>query len=59
MKICPVGAELFHVDGQTGITKLTVAFCNFVNVPKNEVEYGTQSVHNWFENLSLYFFLVV
>ena len=34
MKICPVGAELFHVDGQTGMTKLIVAFCNFANVPK-------------------------
>jgi len=26
MKICPVGAELFHVVGQTDTTKLTVAF---------------------------------
>jgi hypothetical protein len=33
------GAELFHVDRwtdrQTDMTKLTVAFCNFANVPKN------------------------
>jgi len=29
MKIRPVGAELFHADGQTDITKLTVAFHNF------------------------------
>jgi len=38
MQICPVGAELFHEDGCTGrlavITKLIVAFCNFVNMPK-------------------------
>ena len=29
MKICPVGAELFHADGRTEMTKLIVAFCNF------------------------------
>ena len=36
-KIHAVGAELFHVDGRTdrGITKLTVAFRNFANTPKN------------------------
>jgi hypothetical protein len=34
--ICPVGAELFHVDGQTDVLKLAVAFLNFVNAPKNE-----------------------
>ena len=32
-KICPVGTELFHVDGQTDghtdMTKLTGALCNF------------------------------
>jgi hypothetical protein len=35
MKICPVGAELFHADGRTDITKLIVAFRNFANAPKN------------------------
>jgi hypothetical protein len=35
-KICPVGAELFHANGQTYMTKLTVAFRNFVNVPCNK-----------------------
>ena len=55
MKICPVGAELFHADGQTGIMKLTVPFCNFVNTPNNEVKYGTQSAQNWFENLVILF----
>ena len=29
MKIRPVGAELFHADGQTDMTKLIVAFRNF------------------------------
>jgi len=38
MKICPVGAELFHasggrVGGRTDMTKLIVAFRN--NAPKN------------------------
>jgi hypothetical protein len=35
MKISPVGNELFHADGQTSVTKLTVAFRNFTNSPKN------------------------
>jgi len=39
MKIHPVGAKLFHAggqaDGQTDMTKLRVAFHDFVNMPKN------------------------
>ena len=35
MKILPMGAELFHADGQTDMTKLIVAFRNFVKAPKN------------------------
>jgi len=42
MKIRPVGGELFHADGrtdgqtgrQTDMTKLILAFRNFVNAPK-------------------------
>ena len=34
MKICPVGAELFHMNGLADMTKLIVAFCSFVNVPQ-------------------------
>jgi len=34
MKIRPVGAELFHVDGRTDITKLIVSFRHFANAPK-------------------------
>jgi len=34
MKIRSVGAELFHADGRTDITKLRVAFRNFANTPK-------------------------
>jgi hypothetical protein len=33
MKIRPVGAELFHADS-TNMTKLLVAFRNFMNAPK-------------------------
>ena len=33
MKIRPMGAELFHANGQT---KLIVAFHNFANMSKNE-----------------------
>jgi hypothetical protein len=36
MKIRPVGAELLYPDGQTDITKLTVAFRNFANAPKTQ-----------------------
>ena len=41
MKIRPVQAEVFHADGQrdgqTDMTKLTVAFRNFANATKNAV----------------------
>ena len=35
MKILPVRAALFHVDGRTGMTKLTVAFRNFEKASNN------------------------
>ena len=35
MKIHPVGAKLFHADGRTDMTKLTVTLCNFANTPRN------------------------
>ena len=34
MKIHPMGAELFHVDGRTDMTNLIVAIRNFLNAPK-------------------------
>jgi len=34
MKIRLVGAELFHADGQTDMTKLIVAFRNSANAPQ-------------------------
>jgi hypothetical protein len=35
MKIRPVGAELFHAERRTDMTKLIVTFRNFANAPKN------------------------
>jgi len=35
MKTRVLGAEFFHVDGQTNTTKLIVDFRNFANAPKN------------------------
>jgi hypothetical protein len=35
MKIRPVGAELFHSDGRTDMTKITVVFRNVANAPES------------------------
>ena len=41
MKICPVGAELFHANrmskGRKNMTKLTVAFRNSVKEPEDKI----------------------
>jgi hypothetical protein len=37
MKIRLVEAELIHAEGRTDMTKLTVAFRNCANAPKNEI----------------------
>jgi len=37
VEIRPVGAQLFHADGQTAITKLTDDLRNFTNAPKNSL----------------------
>jgi len=36
MKIRPMGAEMFHADGRTYMTKLIVDFRNFENAPNKE-----------------------
>ena len=41
MKIRQVGADLFHADGRTDMTKLIVASRNFANAPKN----GGETAH--------------
>ena len=33
MKICLVGGNFFHEDGQTDMSQLIIT-CNFVNMPK-------------------------
>jgi hypothetical protein len=52
MKIRPVGTELFHADGETGMKELTVDFRNFANSPKNgvtpyTVHRRTYTIQNW------------
>ena len=37
VKIRPVGTELFHADGETDMTNLTVAILNSANAPKNRI----------------------
>ena len=37
MKTRTVGAELFHEDGRTNLTKLIVAHRNFVNAPEKRL----------------------
>ena len=37
MKICLAGAELFHADEPTDMTKLLVTFRNLTNAPKNDI----------------------
>jgi hypothetical protein len=43
IKIRPMGAKLFHTDKRTDMTKLTVAFRNFANAPKNSLYSLTMS----------------
>jgi len=35
MEIRPFGAELFHADRRTGMTKLILTYPNFANAPRN------------------------
>jgi hypothetical protein len=36
MKICPVGTDMFHVDGWTDLIKLIVPFGDFASAPKKQ-----------------------
>jgi hypothetical protein len=45
----PVGASSMRTDGQTDMTKLTVAFRNFANAPKNHeycIVHSSSRVYN-------------
>jgi hypothetical protein len=43
MKIRPVGAELFHEDRQTDMTKIIVAVPNISNASKNVFDYRSKN----------------
>ena len=50
MGILRVGAELFHADGRTDMSKLIVAFWNSANTPKNaesELSESQECVSNY------------
>jgi hypothetical protein len=49
MKTSPAGAEFFHADGQTDMTKLIVTFRNFVNAPENHRNSGELTPEPRFE----------
>jgi hypothetical protein len=40
IKIRDVGAEFFHTDDDTGMTKLIVSLRNFANAPINVKQHG-------------------
>jgi hypothetical protein len=46
MKIRPVGAELYHADGQTDMMKLIIAFRNFANAPEKDSGINSTNVRN-------------
>jgi len=50
-----VGAELFHADGRTDMTKLIAPFRNFVNAPKNEQQSKSQRTSH---SESIIYFLI-
>jgi hypothetical protein len=52
MKFLSVGAQLFHADGQTDMTRLLVAYRNFANMLKNESTTSNNS-GNWTISKSL------
>jgi hypothetical protein len=45
MEIRPVVADLFHSDGQTDMTKTTVAFRNFTNTSEDKTINSIACVH--------------
>jgi hypothetical protein len=61
MKIHPVGSELFHAkgrtDGQTGMTKLILAFRNFAKTHKNKwaKHHTDHSLNSFTHSFKIYF----
>jgi len=52
MKIRPVGAELFHADGRTGMMKLTVTFRNVRNANKTATESNFLHILKWISQVT-------
>jgi hypothetical protein len=59
MKIRPVVAVLFHMDGRTDLTKVIVAFQNFVNAPKTHLNYVTWHLNYYIFDYHLKFMRLV
>jgi hypothetical protein len=59
IKIRQVGAELFHADGQMDMTKLTVAFRNFANAPKNCINLRCTLTSQFLHKICYYLLLKV
>ena len=51
MKIRPVGAELFQMDGRTDMTKLTVAFRIFAKAPPQKMKTACSLLNRNFTHL--------
>ena len=48
MTVRPVGAELFHEDGRTDMTKLMAAFRNCANAPRNDPSNTIRTINRQF-----------
>jgi len=57
MKVCPVGAELFCVQGQTYMTKLMVTFGNSWNAPNKK--HDTKLCYKWNTAFACHFCTVI
>jgi hypothetical protein len=47
-----MGAELFHADGWTDMTKLIFGFRYFAKKPNKGTEYVVKDIHSFISNLS-------
>jgi hypothetical protein len=56
MKLSPLGAELFHADRRTDMTKRMVAFRNFADAPKPVVLVADfySKVNSWKNDLFIF-----
>jgi hypothetical protein len=63
MKILPVGAELFHVDGrtdgQTNMKKLADAFRNFERTPESKILLHQHTMDQPYNQTSYYLLIIL